>query len=199
MSETNKVGHDIHPLLMKRWSPKAFSSKMLSKEQIESLFEAARWAPSSFNEQPWAFIIASKQDDSYDALFDCLNENNKKWAVTAPLIGISLAKKFFDLNGRPNRHYMHDVGLAMAELATQATYMGICIHQMAGFFPGKVLEYFNVPDDYEPVAMFAIGYPGNKDDLPEGVIPKDKDMRTRKEIEEFVFTGNFGKTSEWVK
>ena len=199
MQKITPVAHEIHPLLQKRWSPRSFSDKMISRESIERLFEAARWAPSTYNEQPWAFIIGTNEDEHYRQLQECINTHNRKWAGKAPLLGVVLAKRYFGLDRRDNKHYMYDAGLAVSDMIVQATYMNFYAHQLGGFHPDKVIENFNVPGDWEPICMLAIGYLGDPEELPEGIVERDKDERYRKTIDEFVFGVEFGKTSDWVK
>src|SRR5207244_13476066 len=129
-------------------------------EKLQSLFEAARWAPSSFNEQPWSFIVATKQNlEKHATLLSCLLEKNQQWARLAPVLMVSVAKLKFEKTGKPNRHAFHDVGLAMGNMIVQATAMGLFIHQMAGFSPERVRQTYGVPEDFEPVAAIAVGYP----------------------------------------
>lgn len=170
-----------------RRSIRAFSDKKVSDEQLNELLDAARWAASCFNEQPWKFAIAKKGSDHYDGLFEALADGNKTWVKTAPVLGVSLAKKTFDRNGKPNKHAWHDVGMAMANMAIQATSMDLYIHQMAGFSPDKIAEYLDLDDNYEPVAMFTVGYKGESDQLPEDLAKQENSERKRKEIDEIKF------------
>src|SRR5437773_7104505 len=152
--------YPIEELIRRRWSPRAFSDQPVEAEKLRSLFEAARWAPSSFNEQPWSFILATKQKpEEHALLLSCLAEKNQQWAQQAPVLMVSVAKLNFDKTGKPNRHAFHDVGLAVGNMLVEATALGLFGHQMAGFSPEKVREIYGVPNDYEPVAGIAVGYP----------------------------------------
>jgi nitroreductase len=159
---------EIHPILGKRWSPRAFSSRSIPEDTLKALFEAARWAPSSFNEQPWRFIYATQdQPNEFTALLECLNEKNRIWAQDAYLLFVALAKQTFTKNGKPNRHAGHDVGQAIAHLTFQATADDLYIHQMGGFSAEKVSETYEVPSDFEPMTMVAVGYLGAVSQLPD--------------------------------
>ena len=159
---------DIHELLRRRWSPRAFSPQPVPPDTLERLFEAARWAPSSNNEQPWSFVVAtSDQLDDFARLRDCLNEKNALWAGRAPVLMLSVARRHFNRNGQENRHALHDVGQAVANLTFQATAEGLFVHQMAGFSVEKARETLGLPNGQEPVAMIALGFPGDPAALPD--------------------------------
>ncbi len=195
MNKPAETNYPIHELLRQRWSPRAFSDRMVEPEKLRSLLEASRWAPSSFNEQPWNFIMTTKEDRTeYDRLLSCLTETNILWAQEAPVLMVSVAKLYFTETGKPNRHAFHDVGLASENLAIQATSMGLFVHMMAGFYPDKVRELFKIPEGYEPVAAIALGYPGDPQTLPERLRERELTPRRRKLLQEFVFTGQWGKT-----
>ena len=163
MEKQADTAYPIHELLQRRWSPRAFSDKMVETDKLRSLFEAARWAPSSNNEQPWQFVMATKNNPSeYDRLFQCLKEGNKKWAHLAPVLMLSVARLNFEDEGTPNRHAFHDTGMAVFSLVVQATALGLMVHQMAGFDVEKARTDLKIPDGHEPVAMIAIGYPGDR-------------------------------------
>ena len=188
--------YPIHELLRRRWSPRAFSSRPVEPHTLRSLLEAARWAPSSYNEQPWSFIVATKEDEAeYARLLSCLVEGNIQWAQHAPVLMVSVAKLHFDENGERNRHALHDVGQAVANLIVQATALGLVVHQMAGIFPDKIRELYGIPEGYEAVAGIALGYPGDPQSLPEGLRQRELAPRVRKPLTEFVFSGRWGKTS----
>ncbi len=189
----------IHDLLRRRWSPQAFSDRPVEPEKLRSLLEAARWAPSSFNEQPWAYLVATRDDpEEYARLLSVLVEGNIGWAQRAPVLMLSLAKLNFERNGKPNRHAFHDVGLASANLITQATALGLAVHQMAGFHAEKARELYGIPAGWEPVAAIALGYPGEADSLPEPIRQRELAPRARKPLEQFVFTGRWGGASRLV-
>lgn len=199
MEKPAETLYPIHDLLQRRWSPRAFSDRMVEPERLLSLWEAARWAPSCFNEQPWSFIAATKEDPhEYSRLLSCLLEGNVAWARHAPVLMTSVAKKHFDYDGSPNPHAWHDVGQAVTSLTVQATALGLAVHQMAGILPDKIRELYQVPDQYEPVAGIALGYPGNPDSLPETLRKKELAPRVRRAIYELVFSGRWGQRSKLV-
>ena len=186
----------IHDLIRNRWSPRAFDSRPVEPEKLCALFEAARWAASSSNEQPWFFIVAAKDDPSnFAKILDCLVEQNQAWAKNAAVLALSVAAMNFEKNQQPNRHAFHDVGQAAANLALQATALGLEVHQMAGILPNKARELFAIPDGYEAVAGIALGYPDDPASLPEPLRAREVAPRTRKPLESFVFTGKWGNTA----
>lgn len=153
-------------IFYERQSPRSFTDQKVSEEDLFKLFEAARWAASSFNEQPWRFIYARRDDEEYAErykdLFSCMYQGNQEWADDAPVLMLTLTKTIFSKNGKSNRHAWHDLGLAMGNLCTQATKMGLIVHQMAGFSQKEAREKFNLREEIDPVAMVAIGYPAEK-------------------------------------
>lgn len=192
MEKQADTAYPIHELLQRRWSPRAFSDKMVETDKLRSLFEAARWAPSSNNEQPWSFIIATQDDENnYRRLFECLKEGNKKWAFRAPVLMLSVARLNFEDEGTPNRHAFHDTGMAVFSLVVQATALGLMVHQMAGFDVEKARTELKIPDGHEPVAMIAVGYPGDPDILPDRLKQRELLPRERKPIAEFVFSAEW--------
>ncbi|MDR3620854.1 MAG: nitroreductase family protein [Paludisphaera borealis] len=192
--------HPIHELLSKRWSPYAFADRPVSQEDLRSLFEAARWAASSYNEQPWRYIAASKADrEAFERLLSCLVEGNQPWAKAAPVLAIGCTSLSFALNGKPNAAAQHDLGLASASLTVEATARGLYVHQMIGILPDRVRELYGVPDDFRPLTGLAIGYLGDVNDLPESYRPRDLSPRQRKPLPEFVFGGRWGEASDLVK
>jgi nitroreductase len=199
MEKPADASFPIEELLKRRWSPRAFSERPVEAEKLLSLWEAARWAASTANQQPWYFIVASKQDAAEHArLLSCLRENNQQWASHAPVLMVSVAKLTFDANGQPNRHAFHDVGLAVANLITQATALGLGVHQMAGFYPERVRELYGVPEGFEPVAGIVLGYPGDPATLPEDLQQRELAPRVRRPLESFVFQGMWGQTASVV-
>jgi len=190
----------IHDLLSSRWSPRAFAEKPVEPQKLRSLFEAARWAASSYNAQPWYFIVATKNDPkNFQRVLDSFVEFNQSWAKNAPVLALSAAALNFEHNGQPNRHALHDVGQAAANLALQAAALGLQVHQMAGILPDKAKEIFSIPDGYEAVAGFAVGYPGDAASLPDHLRERENAPRVRKPLNSFVFTGKWGETSPIVK
>lgn len=188
--------YPINDLLRQRWSPLAFSNRMVEPEKLCSVLEAARWAASSYNEQPWSFIVATKDNqEEFERLLSCLAEGNQEWAINAPVLMISVAKLYFERNGVENRHAFHDVGAAAAELAIQATANGLFIHQMAGFDVPKTRELYSIPEGYEPVAAIALGYQGDPQTLSERLQQREASPRSRKPLEKFVFSGAWKQAS----
>ncbi len=199
MEKLADTDHPIHELLRRRWSPRAFAPRPVEPEKLRSLLEAARWAPSSFNEQPWTFLAATKENAAeFERLLSCLVEGNQKWAREAPVLMISVAAHYFERNHKPNRHAFHDVGLAVENLVIQATALGLAVHQMAGFSPERARELYEIPKESEAVAAIALGYPGHPESLPEGLRAREAAPRTRKPIKDFVFTGRWGEAAPWV-
>ena len=197
MEKPAETQYPVLEVIKRRWSPRAFSDRPIEAQKIKRLFEATRWAASSFNEQPWRFIVATKdQADEYEKVLSCLVDKNQQWAQSAPLLGLTLAKKTFTRGGKPNRVYVHDVGLAMGNFTLQAMAMDLFVHQMAGIHQDKVTETFAVPDDFEPVAAFAVGYAGEPNQLPEDWMREaEQSPRTRSAFSDFIFTGQFGQPS----
>src|ERR1700691_6340781 len=191
--------YPVHSLLTERRSPRAFSSRTVAPETLGSLLEAARWAPSCMNEQPWSFIVATKQNQpDFDRLLHCLVEFNVRWAKHAPVLVLSIARLTFASNGAPNRHALHDVGQAIAHLTFQATASGLAVHQMAGFDVEKARYEFSIPPNHEPVAVAAVGYPGSAASLPERLREKELAARKRKSLKDFVFEGEWARAASWI-
>ena len=200
MNKPAETQFPIHELLSQRWSPRAFAERSVEPEKIQRLLEAARWASSCFNEQPWVFLMAAVDETAeHSQLVNCLAEGNRVWAQGAPLLMISLAKMHFDHNGKPNRHALHDVGLAVGNLVVQATAMDLVVHQMAGILPEIIGECFSVPSGYEPVTGLAIGYLGDPQALSSDMRERERAPRSRRRLEEFVFTKTWGETPEILK
>lgn len=194
MEKPAQTHFPIHDLLARRWSPRAFDERPVDMDTLRTLFEAARWAPSSNNEQPWRFIVASKtgQQAEWNRLFDCLLEGNRRWVVHAPVLMLSIASMNFEDDGTPNRHAFHDTGLAAENLVLQATASGLVAHQMAGFDVEKARVDLKIPSGCEPVAMIAIGYPGDPAVLPERLRERELRPRSRRAIREWAFWGQWG-------
>ncbi|MFI4859349.1 MAG: nitroreductase family protein [Phycisphaerales bacterium JB063] len=198
MQKPATTQYPVIDAVRERWSPRAFADKPVEREKLGALFEAARWAASAFNEQPWRFIVASKHDDpaEYDKALGCLVEANQTWAKAAPVLVLTACSTAFKKNGNDNRVAMHDLGQAAAHLTLQATALGLATHQMAGVDLDKVREAYNVPDGFEPQTAIAIGYPGEPDQLPEGwARDAETAPRDRMPFGEFVFSKTFGQAS----
>ncbi len=177
-----------------RWSPYSFSPLPVSESVLESLFEAARCAPSSMNEQPWIFIYTTKEDHEYFNIFlGFLFESNSIWARNAFALAIILARTRFSRNNEINRHAFYDTGMAVGNLLAQATSVGLFVHQMGGFSVEAVRKYFETGDSLEPLAMMAIGYLGDGSELNDNLKLRDKEQRPRKPVSDFVFKNHLDK------
>jgi nitroreductase len=185
--------YPIQDLIASRWSPYSFADKLVSDEELRSLFEAARWAASSNNEQPWSYIVAKKEDaGEFARLLSCLVEFNQAWAKSASALALGVSRLNFARNEKPNRVAIHDLGLAAGNLVLEATARGLAVHQMAGILPEKARELFSIPEGYEPLTGIAIGYAGDPADLPEELRARDAARRPRKPLKEFVFASKWG-------
>lgn len=181
-------------LVSKRWSPYAFAPRMPPEVDLRSLFEAARWAPSSFNEQPWRYVVATKEDAAEHAkVLSCLVEGNQVWAKAAPVLALGCAALKHARNGKPNAAALHDLGLASASLTFEATARGLHVHQMIGIVPERVREVFRVPEDFQPLTGLAVGYLADPGALPENLRARDTTPRTRRPLAETVFGGTWGR------
>lgn len=192
--------HDIIDVLAARWSPRAFADRPVEPEKLRQLFEAARWAASSYNEQPWRYIVATKDDpEGYERLLNCLGEFNQQWAETAPVLMLGFYKTTFSRNGKSNRCAPHDLGAASAQLTAQATALDLYVHQMAGIRKDVVQKTYNVPGDFEPMAALAVGYLGDPDVLPEKLAHREHGERSRRPLGKTVFGDDWGETAAWVR
>lgn len=180
--------HPLHPLLSERWSPRAFSGEAVPPEDLAALFEAARWAPSCFNEQPWRFLVARRdQPEEHARLLGLLVEANRSWAAQAPVLALACAATSFTRNGKPNRHAGHDLGQALAHLSVEATARGLVVHQMAGFDAEAAREVCGLPDGVEACTAFVVGKPGDPDSLPDALAERERAPRERRRQADFVF------------
>lgn len=192
MQVSSEFESDILEIIKSRRSRRAFVNKPIEREKIKSLFEAARWAPSSINEQPWAYVYATKdQSELWNKIFESLNESNKIWAKEAPLLVVSLARKYYSRNDRPNNSAKYDVGAANAFLSLQATQLGLNVHQMGGFDHSLLRQNLNVPENFDIGVVMAIGYPGNPEQLPLPLRERELLPRTRHLQNEFVMNQTF--------
>jgi nitroreductase len=191
--------HPIHELIARRWSPYAFADRPVSDDDLRSLFEAARWAASSYNEQPWRYIVATRADaEDFGRLLSCLVEGNQAWARAAPVLAIGCTSLTFARNGKPNAAAHHDLGIASATLTLEATARGLCVHQMIGILPDRARELYSIPEGVQPLTGLAIGYPDDPDALPETYRERDLAPRPRKALPEFVFGDRWGTPSSLV-
>ncbi|MGE0770081.1 MAG: nitroreductase family protein [Cyclobacteriaceae bacterium] len=191
-SKSNDLAIPVLDVIQQRRSRRAYADKAVEPEKIKLLFEAARWAPSSVNEQPWTYLYATReQEELWSRILNTLADGNKIWAKDAPLLVMSMARKYFSRNGRPNHSAKYDLGSANGFLSLQATALGLNVHQMAGFDGEKARVDLNVPDEYELGVIMAIGYPGDPDQLPENLKARELAPRQRTDIEQFVFNKSF--------
>ncbi|UOQ99470.1 nitroreductase family protein [Hymenobacter sp. 5317J-9] len=181
----------ILPVLAQRRSPRAYSSQPVPPEALAQVFAAASSAASCFGEQPWRYLVGSQSTspEAFAKILASMGEFNQAWAKNAPVLGVSIAKLTFSHDGNSNAWARHDVGQATATLAIQATELGLQVHQMAGYSPDKLRESFAIPADYEPVAVFTLGYPGDPGSLADGLREKELAPRARKPLAEFLFEG----------
>jgi nitroreductase len=199
MQKPAPLDFPVHHLIRDRWSSRAFANKPVEPAVLTSLLEAARWAPSSSNEQPWAYLVATRDDaESYAKTLSVLVEFNAGWAKDAPVLILAVAGLKFRANGAPNRNAFYDTGAATALLTVEATHRGLAVHQMAGFDPAKAKQVFEIPEDWEPIAAIAVGYPGDPNSLPQKLRDREVAPRTRKPLTEFVMSGRWGHTSPIV-
>ncbi|MFN8259233.1 MAG: nitroreductase family protein [Bacteroidales bacterium] len=184
--------HAVHELIKNRWSPRAFNSEMVPRDLINSLFEAAIWAPSSRNEQPWRFIYGCKSEDkNYDKIFSTLAPRNQIWAKDAPMLVLTVAKKYSGHNNQENFYALYDLGQAVSNFSLQATSLNLFCHQMGGFDKEKATELFELKPDFIPVTVIAVGYLGNPDILPDDFRELELKARTRNELELTVYKDEF--------
>ena len=190
ISNYRKPDHDISPIFINRWSPRAMSGEEISREELLRLFEAARWAPSSFYNQPWRFVYAMRNTEHWDAFFQLLTKGNQDWCRNAAVLIVVLSKTTFDFNGKPARTHSYDTGAAWGSLALQGSLMGLLVHGMQGFNYDRAKEITRLGDEYQVEAMAAAGRPGKKEDLPLPLQEKEFPSG-RKRVEEFAFEGVF--------
>lgn len=182
--------HPINPLLLNRWSPRSMSGEELSEEEIFSLFEAARWAPSSYNEQPWRFLYATRNSPEWPLLFDLMIDFNKGWTKNAALLVVVISHQFFERNKKPARTHSFDTGAAWMSLAIEGSSRGLVVHGMEGFDYEKAKTVLEIPDDYQVEAMFAVGKKAPTKDLPPELQEREKPS-PRKSIHDFISKGKF--------
>ena len=196
MQKTASTSAPINETIANRWSPRAFdASKSVSHAQIVALCEAARWAPSCFGDEPWRFIVWDKNTDekSWQQAFDCLAPSNQTWVKNAPVLMLICADTLFGHNQTPNRWAQYDTGAAAENCCLQASHMGLAAHQMGGFNADAARDAFNIPAQITPMAMLAIGYEGDANDLPEELKARELAARKRKPLGDLFFAGTWGK------
>ncbi|WIO73033.1 nitroreductase family protein [Porticoccaceae bacterium LTM1] len=188
----------IHSLIKQRYSPYQFSpERLVADADLAAMLEAARWAASSFNAQPWRYIIAKREDkEDFEQILGCLTEKNRIWAQHAGVLALGFSQLNFEYNGKPNRVAIHDLGAASAQLTLEAENRGLKVHQMAGILQDVIREKFQVPDDFEPVTAIAVGYAEENPELPDDVRQKDSKTRERKSVSDFVFANAWGQPAD---
>lgn len=185
----------IHDLMVRRWSPRAFdNNRPVSHEQIKSLLEAARWAPSCYGDEPWRYLLWDRKRDpaGWQKAFECLAGGNQIWVKNAPLLMASIAGSQFAHNGKPNRWAQHDTGASSMSLVLQAVALGLAVHQMGGFDADKLSEKFAIPAGYTPMAMIAVGYQADADILEGEIKERELAPRARRPLGEKFFVGTWG-------
>jgi nitroreductase len=195
VSETvgsRKSTYPINPLILNRWSPRAMTGEDLDNEEIMSLFEAARWAPSSYNNQPWRFIYAKRNTEHWERMFSLLADGNKSWAKNSALLVVVISRKNFEFNEKPARTYQFDAGSAWENLALEAFSRGLVAHGMQGFDYDKARIDLVIPDDFEVMAMIAIGKKGTREGLPPELQEKEK-LSDRKPLKDIIMEGFYRK------
>jgi nitroreductase len=193
MSKQAQPNHPIHELIAKRWSPYCFAPRSVEPEKLASCLEAASWAASSYNEQPWTFILATRDDQpEFSRLLGCLMEANQFWAQHAGVLMLGVVATAFSRNGHPNRVAQHDLGLAAGNLSLQATALGLSVHQMAGVDLDKARQVYAIPATHVPVTAIAIGYAADPDASDAQLAERDRAPRTRKPLREIVYRGQWG-------
>lgn len=191
-TKSTELEHPVLDVIATRRSSRAYASNPIDKEKIDALFEAARWAPSSMNEQPWVYLYATKdQPELYNKILEALNESNRVWAQEAPLLIMSMARKTHARNGAINSAARYDTGAANAFLSLQATQFGLNVHQMGGFDRQKAILNLNIPETHEPIVIMAIGYLGDAESLPENLKLREAAPRERYTKEFFVMNKPF--------
>ena len=191
--KTAATHYPIQQILAERWSPYGFADRPVAATDLRSLFEAARWAASSYNEQPWSYLVATKDNlPEFDRLLSCLVEANQAWAKAAPVLALGIVNLRFARNNKENRAAVHDLGLADGNLLVEATARGLSVHQMIGILPDKAREVYDLPEPFEAWTAIAIGYKADPAALPAALKERDLAPRQRKPLNEFVFAGKWG-------
>lgn len=196
--KTAQTDYPIQDVLARRYSPRAFADRLVERETLLSLLEAARWSPSSRNAQPWRFIVATKDNpDAYQKLLSVLKDSNQRWASTAPVLMLAIAEVEAPQTGRSNSKALYDLGAAVAHLTVEATARDLYLRQMGGIYPDKAAEIYNVPDGYQVVVGLALGYRGSADVLPDDLAERERQSaRSRQPLKALVFGDTFGMESD---
>lgn len=196
-NKTADTQYPIHPVLAERWSPRAFADRPIPADVLGGLLEAARWAPSSRNEQPWRFVVIRREDETAHArMLEALSGNNQLWADRAPVLIVGVAQMTISQSGAPNAYAWYDLGQAVAHLSVQASAAGLHLHQMGGFDKAAARSALEIPDSFEPVVTIAVGYLGAVADLPEQLQAREGAARSRRPLAESVFNGKWGEAAD---
>lgn len=190
ISKYRKPDHDIEPILFHRWSPRVMSGEKISERELMTLFEAARWAPSSYNAQPWRFLYARRGTANWDRFFDVMIEFNQGWTKHAAVLMVVVSRKTFESNDQAAPTHSFDAGAAWQNLALQGSTMGLVVHGMQGFDYEKARAVLNIPEHFQVDAMIAVGKPGKREDLPEDLQEREQPS-DRKPVAEIVIEGGF--------
>ncbi|MCC6540806.1 MAG: nitroreductase family protein [Flavobacteriales bacterium] len=181
----------VHPVLNARFSPRAFSDRAVTDAELELVLEAARWAPSSMNEQPWRFLITRRGEEGHAELLATLNHSNQVWANKAPVLILNLVHRILSRIGQENFHARHDLGIATAQLTAQATALGMGLHILGGFHADAARAAFGIPETYDVVSVIVLGFPGEPDSLPEQLMQRELQHSPRRPLAELVHYGRF--------
>jgi nitroreductase len=193
-----QANHSILPVFIERWSPYVFEPRAIEREKLLSCLEAARWAPSSYNEQPWTFILAERNETAeFERILECLVEANRAWAKNAGVVILTVVSKVFSKNGKPNRAAEHDIGLAAGNMVLQATALGLQGHQMIGIEAANARATYAIPESHEALTAIAIGYPAVvKPNSTDPLAQRDAARRGRKPLSEIVISRTWGRPAE---
>ena len=198
-NKTAATDYPILPVLAKRWSPYGFADRPVAEADLRSLFEAARWAASSYNEQPWNYFVATKENpQEFEQLLSCLVEANQAWAKAAPVLVLGVVSLRFAKNHKDNRAAVHDLGLASGNLVMEATSRGLAVHQMIGILPDQAREVYQIPEHFEAWTAMAIGYTADSATMPAALKERDLAPRQRRPLRDFVFAGHWKVASPFV-
>ena len=186
---TKRSDLSLHPILDGRFSPRAFAERDVTDAELELIVEAARWAPSSMNEQPWRFLATRRGGEGHAELLASLASSNAVWADKAPVLLLAMVKRTFTRNGHENYHARHDLGLAIGQLTAQATALGMGLHQLGGFSPDAARSAFGIDQDLDLVSVIVLGFPGDPNELPDNLRERELNRSTRKPLAEILHRG----------
>lgn len=198
MNKETVTAFPINELAKNRWSPRAFEDKPVAMEKLISLLEAARWSPSGGNEQPWRFMVGQGQNETWEKIYATLADGNKEWNGNVPVLIMAIGYKISSWDGGTSDYFQYDTGQAVAHLTIEAMNQGLHCHQMGGFSAEKARELFDVPDDYLPLTVIAVGYIGNPESLSDKLKKREIQERSRKQLNEIVFSRKFGEPASFI-